>query len=263
MPKYINLLKDENIGIITFNEPENLNALHPDAMKEITAAVEEMDNDTNIRTILFTGKGRAFSAGASYKFMDEVLLNLSPSEIKETIYKHFALGVKTIKMCSKPTVAAVNGPAVGTGCEVAIACDFRIVSESAVFKEIWIKLGIITPLGGMFLLPRLVGLGRATEMLMLGKPVNGKEAELIGLANKCVPDDKLMEAAMATARELAQGAPLALAAMKEGLRRGMESSLTAEWETNVFAQATLLSSEDFKEAGLARKENRKPKFQGK
>ena len=112
------------------------------------------------------------------------------------------------------------------------------------------------------MLPRLIGLSKATEMFMLGRAVKGKEAEKIGLANKCVPDSKLEEETGLWAKELADGAPMALPAIKEGLRRGMESTLFAEWEVNAFAQATLLNSCDFEAAVSAIKESRKPLFKG-
>lgn len=171
------------------------------------------------------------------------------------MYTYFAGTAKAIKLCRKPTV--------GAGREYAIACDFRIAAESAAFCETWVSIGLMAPLGGMFLLPRLIGLGRATEMLMRGTTVRGAEAERIGLVQRCVPDDQLDEATMALARELAAAPPLALAAIKEGLRRGMESNLNAEWEFNLYAQAMLIHSDDYAAAMRARTERRKPDFKGK
>ena len=254
--------KNNKIGKIIFNRPEHFNSMTPDMMKILKKAVKELEADSNIRVIILAGKGKAFSAGADYDFMEK-LTKMNPSEIKNNVYKYFAGAVKAIKLCSKPTIAAVHGPAVGGGCEVAIACDFRIASESALFKEVWVKLGLISPLGGMFLLPRLIGLSKATEMFMLGKSVDGHEAEHIGLANKCVSDEKFEQEVLRLANQLSDGAPMALAAIKEGLRRGMESTLFTELETNSFIQATLLSSDDFKEAISAIKESRKTVFKGK
>ena len=262
MPQYIIVTKEDKIGKIIFNDPEHFNPLTPDVLKEVIEAMQELEDDPEIRVIMFKGKGKGFSAGGSYAFLDS-LTKLTPGEIKTRLYKYFAGAVKAIKLSSKPTIAVVGGPAVGAGCEVAVACDFRIVSEKAVFKEVWVKLGLLSPLGGMFLLPRLIGLSKATEMFMLGTPVDGKEAERIGLANKCVPAEKLEEEASALAQELAESAPLALSAIKDGLRRGMESSLYTEWEANTFAQAAMFGSADFKEALSALKESRKPEFKGK
>lgn len=188
---------------------------------------------------------------------------MTPFEIKKSVYENFQGATKTVKLCPKPTIAAVNGGAVGAGCELALACDFRIAADSAYFLESWVHLGVIAPLGGMFLLPQLVGLSKATEMLMLGTRVAADEAERIGLVNRTVPGDQLMETVLELARQLAAGPPLALSVFKEGLRRGLESTLAAEWDFNVYAQAMLLNSEDFAESVLAMAEKRKPVFQGK
>src|SRR5690606_4722508 len=149
------------------------------------------------------------------------------------VYAYFGGAAKALKLFPKPTLAAVNGPASGAGFVLALACDFRIASPAASFHESWIGFGIIDPLGGMFLLPRLVGLNRATEILMLGKRIGGEEAATIGLVNETVPADALIARARELAGTLADGPPLGLRAMKEGIRRGMESTLAAEWEHNV------------------------------
>ena len=261
MGQYLLTTIEDRVGKITFNTPENLNALTPDVMKEFMAVLDEYEENPDVRVVLITGAGRAFSAGGSYDFLKE-MFDATPTQIKNTVYKYFAGGVKRLKLFPKPTVAAVNGPAAGAGCEAAIACDFRVVCKEALFSEVWAKLGLICPLGGMFLLHRLVGLAKATEMLMLGTPVAGEEAVKIGLANELVEKENLQDAAMKLALRLAEGAPLALSTIKEGLRRGMESTLAAEWEYNVFAQATLISSEDYKEGANAVMEKRSPNFKG-
>ena len=259
--KYILAEKKGAIGHITFNDPDNMNALTPEAMQEIISVLSRYEEDRDIRVVVFTGSGKAFSAGGNYDFLKR-LYNATPVDIKEAVYKNFAGGVKATKMFPKPTIAAVNGPAVGAGCELAIACDFRIVSERALFSEIWARLGVICPLGGMFVLPRLVGLSKATEMLMLGETVDGQEAVQIGLANQCVPHAQLEDEVRRWTEKIAAGAPLAMSAMKEGLRRGMESTLAREWEYNMFAQATLISSDDCKEGITSAIDKRAPVFQG-
>lgn len=259
MPEHILVETIDQIGKITFNTPQNLNALTPAMLAEVIDAVEAFEKDPGVKVLMFTGEGKGFSAGGDMDFMKR-LSEMSPFEIKETVYKHFAGAAKAIKLCPKPTIAAVNGAAVGAGCEIAVACDFRIASEHAMFSEAWIKLACIPPLGGMFLLPQIVGLTKATEMLMLGTQVGGEEAVRIGLANRMVPADELEETAMNLARQLAAGSGRAQAVIKEGLRRGMESTLAAEWEFNIYAQSMLLSAGDFGEAVSAFKEKRKPNF---
>jgi enoyl-CoA hydratase/carnithine racemase len=250
------------VGRITFDRPERLNSLRPETMDALMQAVAGFEAEPDVRAILITGRGEAFSSGGDMDFLDE-LTEMAPFAIKETVYRYFQGAVKRVKLCPKPTVAAVHGPAVGAGCEMAIACDFRIATPEAVFYESWRDLGIIPPLGGMFLLPRLVGLGKATEMVLLGERVGGEEAARIGLVNKVVPRAELEAEAMTLAGRLAEGPPLAYAAAKEGLRRGMESSLNAEWEFNIHAQSLLFQSEDYAEAAQAFRDKRKPVFKGR
>jgi len=163
----------------------------------------------------------------------------------------------------KPTVAAVQGIASGAGCELTLACDFRIAADDAVFHESWIQLGLISPLGGMALLPQIIGLTKANEMLMLGERVGANEAARLNLVNKVVARGDLAAEALRWAERLAAGAPLGLKAMKEGIRRGQESSVAAEWEHNVYVQSMLINSDDFAEGVAALKEKRKADFQGK
>jgi len=259
MPKHILVDVADRVGRITFNTPQNLNALTPEMLAEVLEAVEAFKDDPEVRVLMFTGAGKGFSAGGDMDFMER-LSQMMPFEIKETVYKHFAGAAKAIKLCPKPTIAAVNGAAVGAGCEIAVACDFRIASEHAMFSEAWIKLGVMAPLGGMFLLPQIVGLSKATEMLMLGTQIGAEEAMSIGLANKVVPAAELLEESMSLGSQLADGPARAQAVIKEGLRRGMESTLVAEWEHNIYAQSMLISSGDFAEAVQAFKEKRKPVF---
>ncbi len=250
------------VAWVTLNRPESMNAMTPGMMGRLREIVTGLDRDEAVRVVVFTGAGRGFSAGGDKEFLGEVT-RMTPFEIKQSVYENFQGAVKTVKLLSKPTIAAVNGPAVGAGCELAVACDFRIVSSKAYFLETWVNLGVIAPLGGMFLLPQLVGLGPATEMLMLGKRVGADEAARLGLATEVVAPEKLEETTTALAEKLAAGPPLALSLFKEGLRRGMESSLAAEWEFNLYAQAMLLNSADFAEAVAAMAEKRQPEFKGK
>ena len=250
------------IGRLTLNRPEVLNALHQPMMGEIIQAVSTFDADDQVRVMLIDAAGRGFSAGGDFQFLQS-MTRMTPFEVKAEVYSYFATGIKAIKLFAKPTVAAVNGPATGAGFEIALACDFRIASESALFIQSWINLGLISPLGGMYLLPRLVGLSKANEMLMLGKPVRGPEAAAIGLVNETVTDDALSGRARDLAAQLAAGPPLGLRAMKEGIRRGMESSLAAEWEHNVYVQSMLLNTHDYKQGVTALRERRKPTFEGR
>ncbi len=250
---------ENKVGYITFNRPRVMNSFTPDFLGQVLETLQRFEADAGVRAIVFTGAGDAFSSGGDKEFLNS-LSRMTPLEIRTTVYSRFGATAKAIKACTKPTIAAVNGPAVGAGCEMAVACDFRIVAKKAFFCESWIDLGIIPPLGGMFLLPRLIGLGRASDMVMRGVRVYGEEAAAIGLANVCVERDDLERTAREFAEDLTRKAPLALSIAKEGLRRGLESSLDMESGFNIFAQSVLLNGPDFEEAVHAMNEKRKPEF---
>jgi enoyl-CoA hydratase/carnithine racemase len=254
------LTKIENgVGTITFNRPEVMNGLTPAYLHDFIAAVQSFERDESVRVIVVTGAGKAFSSGGDKAFLRQ-LTGMTPAQIRDTVYGSFLGATRTVKLCSKPTVAAVNGPAIGAGCEIAVACDFRLVAEEAFFCENWIDLGIIPPLGGMLLLPRLIGLERAANMVMRGTRVYGPEAKAIGLATECVAADKLDEQVLEFGRDLAGRSRTALAMAKQGLRRGMEGTLAGEWEFNLQAQAMLIAGPDFAEAVDALEQKRKPVF---
>jgi enoyl-CoA hydratase/carnithine racemase len=250
---------ENGVGTITFNRPEVMNGLTPAYLHRFIATVQSFERDESVRVIVLTGAGKAFSSGGDKAFLRE-LTGMTPAQIRDAVYGSFLGATRTVKLCSKPTVAAVNGPAVGAGCEIAVACDFRLVAEDAFFCENWIELGIIPPLGGMLLLPRLIGLERATNMVMRGTRVYGPEAKAIGLATECVVADKLDELVREFGKELAGRPRAALAMAKQGLRRGMEGTLAGEWEFNLQAQAMLIGGPDFAEAVDALEQKRKPVF---
>ena len=232
------------VAILTLNRPLVRNALTPPMMDELQAAVRRFDEDASVRVLLLTGAGKAFSAGADIEFMSR-LRDMPQQQVKDQVYKSFQGATRAIRLCSKPVVAAVQGGAFGAGCEVAVACDFRIVSEGAVFCDNWVDMGAMPPLGGLFLLPRLVGLERASDMTMRATKVGGKRAVEIGLATVCVEPAALRDSALQFAQDLAARSAPAMAAIKQGLRRGLESSLSGEWEHYVNTQAILLAGPDF------------------
>lgn len=262
MPDHIRVERDGVVARVVVARADIGNASSPEMLGEIRDAFLALSEDSEVRAIVLAAEGKHFSVGADFTFLQR-LSGMSASEIKGTVYANFQGAAKAIYRCPKPTLALVQGAAITVGCELALACDFRIASDTARFQESWIKLGIIPPLAGLFLLPRLIGLGRAMEMCLQGRPVLAEEALRIGLVGEVIAADALAERGETLARELAASAPLAYAAAKQGLQRGLESSMEAEWQANLSNQALLLGSEDHREGLAAVTGKRAPQFHGR
>ncbi len=257
----IRIESQKGIGELVIDRGDGRNALRPQSLAEICKGMDLLTADETVRVILIRAKGKHFSAGADFTFLDELTI-LSPAKIKRQVYDHFQGAARRIYQCPKPTIALVQGAAVTVGCELALACDFRLAADDAFFQESWIKLGIMPPLGGLFLLPKIVGLGRAKEMCLRAETVKADMALNIGLVSEVVSTNNLIVSGQKLAEELAEAAPLAYATVKEALHRGLESSMEAEWTANLPSQAVLISSEDFKEGLEAVKSRRKAVFKG-
>ena len=262
MPDHIRVERVGVVARVVVARSDIGNASSPEMLGEIRDAFLALSEDSEVRAIVLAAEGKHFSVGADFTFLQR-LSGMSASEIKGTVYANFQGAAKAIYRCPKPTLALVQGAAITVGCELALACDFRIASDTARFQESWIKLGIIPPLAGLFLLPRLIGLGRAMEMCLQGRPVLAEEALRIGLVGEVIAADALAERGETLARELAAAAPLAYAAAKQGLQRGLESSMEAEWQANLSNQALLLGSEDHREGLAAVTGKRAPQFHGR
>lgn len=258
MDAYPDLIVERNgpVGWLKFNRPDRRNALRPETMESLCRALDALSADPTVRAIVLAGEGKHFTAGAEFSFLEGLRTTPAP-QIKSQIYAHFQGAARRLYYCPKPTIAAVSGAAVTVGCELALACDFRLAAPTAEFHESWIRLGLLPPLGGLFLLPRIVGLSRAREIVLAARPIGAEEALRIGLVSEIVVDEPLEVRAQAFAEQLAALPPLAYAATKEGLRRGSQSSMEAEWEANVLAQSLLLGTDDFAE-GLAMIQEKRP-----
>lgn len=253
---------DDRIVFIRIDTGTPANAVGPEAMRQVCAAFDAAEADQQVRAIILGHAGKHFVGGADFAFLEE-LKTASPEHIKDNIYQIFQGAVRRIYQSSKPTIAAIGGAAVTVGCEAAIACDFRIVTEHAVFQESWIKLGLMPPLGGLKMLPALVGYAKATDMVLRGTPVRGTEAVGIGLAHRLVAPEALEAEAIALATELAAAPPLAYASAKKGLRAALEQSFEETLTANVYAQSLLIQSRDFREGVDAVVEKRPARFIGK
>ncbi|HVN95544.1 MAG TPA: enoyl-CoA hydratase-related protein [Syntrophorhabdaceae bacterium] len=251
--------KVDNVGIIRLNRPP-VNPLSAKSYLEIYDAICEFDNDSAVGAVIITGNGdKAFAAGLDVKDV----MGKSVSEILDFAWTAPRKAFDKLTGMAKPTVAAVFGLALGGGCEVAICCDMRIASEDAVFALPEINLGIMPGSGATQRLPRLVGLARAKEMLYTGDNINAAEAYRIGLVNKIVPKDKLMEEAMAMARKLAAKPRAALGLIKKCVDSGLDMDLSSGLTMEMNAFAIAFTSEDGREGVNAFVEKRKPVYKGK
>lgn len=258
-------IRTEVMGPVTrilIDRGDGRNALRPQTLQEISAAMDALAADPTVRAIVLTSVGKHFSAGAEFAFLQQ-LTTMSTMDIRDQIYAAFQGAVRRIYDCPKPTVAAITGAAITVGCELALACDFRLITATTQFQESWIKLGLMPPLGGLFLLPRLVGLGKACEVALTGRALGAEESLRIGLAGEMVDTpERLAERSWELAAELAALPALAYRSIKEGLHRGLESTLEKEWAANLMTQSLLLGTEDFREGLAAVLERRPGKFTG-
>ena len=256
---YNNLIYETDglIAICTFNRPKSLNALNTETMDELAHLISTFKDDNILKVLILTGSGdRAFIAGADIKGM----VGRSPLSAR-WLSEHGTKILRNLETIGKPSIAAVNGFALGGGCEVAMACSIRLASTNALFGQPEINLGIIPGYGATQRLPRLVGAGRALEIMMTGDPVNAAEAHRIGLVNKVCEPDALMDEARALAGKLAtKSGPaieLILGAVYGGLESGLEAGLTLETEKFALVNST----EDSQEGLGAFIEKRRADFQ--
>ncbi|WP_032368781.1 enoyl-CoA hydratase [Rhodococcoides fascians] len=242
------------VGIITLNRPKALNALNSQLMREVVSVVEELDADSEIGAILITGSERAFAAGADIKEMQ-------PKSYMDVYLDDFFAAWDRLAAARTPLIAAVSGYALGGGCELAMLCDVLIASDTAVFGQPEIKLGVIPGIGGSQRLTRAVGKAKAMEMCLTGRNMKVEEAERAGLVSRIVPVADLLDDAIATATTIAEmSLPVAMMA-KEAVNRSFESSLREGvlFERRVFHST--FATEDQKEGMSAFIEKRTPKFQ--
>lgn len=252
------LEKSGELGKIIFNRPKVLNAYNQKVSSEIIAAVNKLASDEDVRLIVFTGEGKAFMAGADISMVNQWTAMGESRKIRETLKKMF--NPNMLEDCSKLTIAAVNGLAFGMGCEIALACDFRIAAEGAKFALPEIKIGVVPGAGGTQRLPRLVGATQALEMITTGDPIDASEAYRIGMVNQVVPNDQLWPSVDAFASRLTDKSTAALDICKKLIYHGGDLTLRqgVEYERDLFCEVLL--TEGASEGTAAFLEKRKPKF---
>jgi enoyl-CoA hydratase/carnithine racemase len=257
--KYIIFEKREGVATITLNRPQALNAFSREVVEEILVALEDIRKDENVRVVVLIGAGeKAFSAGADIKAMAGM-----------TALKARELSLMGERLCGrlesleKPVIAALNGYALGGGLEVALSCDLRIASETALMGQTEINIGLIPGWGGTQRLTRLVGKTRAKELIFTGKMIDARTAERFGIVNMVVPADTLRERVKHFALELASKAPVAMRVAKAVINRGEDIGLDSALALEREGFGVVASSEDLKEGVSAFTEKRKPVFTGR
>ncbi|HEV8458988.1 MAG TPA: enoyl-CoA hydratase [Methylomirabilota bacterium] len=258
---YETILVDRADGVatVTLNRPEARNAIDVRMRAELAGAFDELEADETARAIILTGAGGHFSAGGDVKTMVKRHTAAEGRARVESLNR-FVLRLFNFP---KPTIAMVDGFAVGAGCNIALGCDIVLASDRARFGEVFAKIGLVPDGGGTWLLPRLVGLAKAKELVFTADIIDAAEALRIGLVNRVVPAPELEATTRALAARIAAGPPGTLALAKSLLNRASTTELAAALELEAFAQGQAISSEDHAEGVRAFLEKRSPKFQGK
>lgn len=257
MTDHILLGRRGDVLLITLNRPERLNAASLELADELTAALGDLGG---ARAVMITGAGRAFCSGADLQMRGDGHRGEASHAALTCHYNPLMLALAEL---SVPVVAAVNGPAAGIGCSLALAADFVVAARSAYFLQAFVNIGLVPDGGASWMLPRLVGRARATEMMMLGEKVGAEKAEEWGMIHACVDDEALMPRALALAERLAAGPTVALGVMRRNVAAAAESGYADALAREADGQRTAAGSADAAEGARAFLEKRTPGFEGR
>ena len=252
----------DHVTTVTLNRPDKLNAFAGTMREELLDALEAAEADRDCRVVVVTGAGRAFSSGGDVEFMAG-LQKAKDSAAFERLLEAGAKVITQVVTMAKPVIASVNGVAAGAGCNLALACDYRIASEQAKLGETFVRIGLHPDWGGTWLLPRLVGRPAAMELLMTGRLVNADEALHLGLVDRVVVAHALRAETETLARSIADGPPLAIAAIKRALNGSERNDLAAQLALEARHQVEAFGTADAAEGMAAFFEKRKAQFAGK
>jgi enoyl-CoA hydratase/carnithine racemase len=260
--EHVLLDKKDYIATITLNRPEKLNAFGGRMRQEIEEVVSDVCTDQDVRVIVITGAGKAFCVGGDVtEFVSgetKALTETSPSE-RPAMSKI----VLALNQVEKPVIAAVNGVAAGGGVNLALACDIRIASEKARFAQVFTRRGVHPDWGGIYFLPRLVGYAKAAELIFSGEIIDAQEAYKLGMVNKIVPHDQLLEEVSTMAERMAKNAPIPIAFAKRGLQNFNQWNLAQALDYESYVLSVTLKTEDIKEGFTAFLQKREPNFKGR
>jgi enoyl-CoA hydratase/carnithine racemase len=250
--------------VLTLNDPDARNPLGDEMVDSLVAALSAANNDPSVSCLIITGAGPAFCSGGNLKDMRDgaSMFGGTPAQMRVKYQRGIQRIPQAMYELQMPAIAAVNGPAVGAGCDLAMMCDLRVASTQASFSESFLRVGLVSGDGGAWFLPRVVGLPRAYEMAFTADPVSAERAIEWGMVNQVVEPPRLREAALALAGRITRHPPEALRLMKRLIRDSAQVTLAQNLELASLMQSALQHSSDFKEAVNAMLEKRTPKFRG-
>lgn len=256
-------LSEEGIATITLNRPSNRNSMTADLLEDFGKCIERIKNDRKVRCVVITGKGDSFCAGADFKagaaFEDDVGYQSPWEKLRYNAYGNFL----TVCDLRVPVIGALNGHAIGGGLGLALVCDIRVANETARYGSNFVRLGLHPGMATTYILPRLVGLPKANELIFTGRVITGAEAAQIGLANYAVPKEEVLKKAMEIAREIASAAPLAVKWSKDSLMQNVPFNPKPAALLEAHMQSRSFETEDTKEGVKALLQKRVPKFSGR
>ncbi|MBR0968753.1 enoyl-CoA hydratase/isomerase family protein [Bradyrhizobium diazoefficiens] len=250
--------RDGAVGILTLDEPASLNAMTPDLLRALAAAIAGMTRGESIRALVLTGAGRGFCSGQNLKASEAL-----GEDIAAGVMRFYWPAFKALRECRVPVVVAVNGVAAGGGFSLAMAGDIIVAARSASFIQVFSRIALVPDLGSTWLLPRLVGRQLALELMLLNEPLTAERAQQIGLVRQVVDDAKLMEEALTLARRLADGPTRALVATRALIEESEHATYEAQFRREIELQATIRKSADAIEGRNAFVEKRRAKFTGR
>ena len=245
--QFLQLEKHNAVGMLRFNRPAQLNAFDTVMIQEAPVALRELLADESVRVIIITGNGKGFCAGADVNLLSELGASSDITRGKVLVSTGSEI-VEMIHAADKPVIAAINGPAAGGGAGIALACDIRVMAQSASIGLTFIRIGLHPDLGCTYFLPRLIGLAKAAELMMTGEMIAADEALRLGMVNHVVPEAELMPAALKLATAIAEKLPLALRLLKKGMHQTFEQSLDAMLKYEIYSQTLCFESKEAAEA---------------
>ncbi|HET6850873.1 MAG TPA: enoyl-CoA hydratase [Pyrinomonadaceae bacterium] len=261
MYEHILVSEADCILTITLNRPDKLNAFIGHMRRDLAEALEQAGSDRSVRVIVITGAGRAFCAGGDVAFMAELMQRRDAEEFARILGAGRRV-ITAIRQMTKPVIASINGPASGAGCNLALACDLRIASNTATFSQSFAKVGLHPDWGGTYFLPRLVTPNKACEMFFLGESIDAGEAARLGIVNQVVAPEELESTTLQLAERLRAAPPIALAAAKHAVYMSEAADLDEMLRYETEAQLRCFESDDGHEGVHAFLEKREPKFTG-